>query len=400
MKKIIRNTYLDKIDPFIGKPVVKILVGMRRVGKSELLKQISDIIRRDKSDDQIIYINKELRSFDFIRTNNDLNSYLDEHGAGSDTVLFIDEIQEIENWEKSIASYLAEGMDIFITGSNAHLLSSDLATLLSGRYIEFPIFPLSFTEFCELRTQNENADEKFQLYLRYGGLPGLHAFDFDEVPSFQYLDAIYQSILLKDVVKRHQVRNVALLDNVTQYLFDNIGNLFNPSNVSKYLKSQRMSNTLPTVQAQVKYICEAFLSHQVRQYDLKGKRYLEINDKYYVSDLGLRHAILGYREADISGMLENIVYLELLRNDYQVSIGRVGIREVDFICDRRGERTYIQVSYIMPDRETVEREFSVLEEIKDNHPKYVISMDQILIKRESGIKHINLMTFLERGFLL
>jgi predicted AAA+ superfamily ATPase len=397
MKKITRNIYIEKIKPFIGKPVVKILVGMRRVGKSELLNQICEIIQRDHSEEHILYINKELRSFDFIRSNNDLNSYLDKQGAGPDTVLFIDEIQEIENWEKSIASYLAEGMDIYITGSNAHLLSSDLASLLSGRYIEFPIYPLSFTEFCEFRTQNESMDEKFQLYLRYGGLPGLHAFDFDEVPSFQYLDAIYQSILLKDVVKRHRVRNVSLLDNVTKYLFDNIGNLFNPSNVSKYLKSQRMNNTLPTVQAQVKYICEAFLSHQVRQYDLKGKRYLEINDKYYVSDLGLRHAILGYREADISGMLENIVFLELLRNDYQVSIGRVGTREVDFICDRRGERIYIQVSYIMPDRETVEREFSVLEEIKDNHPKYVISMDPIHIKRESGIKHLNLMTFLEWG---
>lgn len=397
MKKIIRTKYLEKIEPFMGKPVVKILVGMRRVGKSELLKQISDIIQRDNPEKHTTYINKELRSFDFIKTNHDFNSYLDEQGAGSGTVLFIDEIQEIENWEKSIASYLAEGMDIYITGSNAHLLSSDLATLLSGRYIEFPIFPLSFTEFCELRNNNESNVKNFQLYLRYGGLPGLHAFDFDEVPSFQYLDAIYQSILLKDVVKRHQIRNVALLDNVTQYLFDNIGNLFNPSNVSKYLKSQKLSNTLPTVQAQVKYICEAFLSHQVRQYDLKGKRYLEINDKYYVSDLGLRHAILGYREADISGMLENIVFLELLRNDYQVSIGRVGTREVDFICDRRGERIYIQVSYILVDRETVEREFRVLEEINDNHPKYVISMDTILIKRESGIRHINLMTFLEQG---
>ena len=399
MKKIVRDLYLNKITPFIAKPVVKILVGMRRVGKSELLTQIRDIIQQNDTEKKIIYINKEIRTFDFIKTNEDLNSYIDKQGAGPGSVLLIDEIQEIEGWEKSIASYLAEGMDLYITGSNAHLLSSDLATLLSGRYVEFPIFPLSFTEFCELRDTSESKEEKFQLYLRYGGLPGLHAIEFDEVPSYQYLDAIYQSILLKDVVKRHQIRNVSLLDNVTQFIFDNIGNLFNPSNVSKYLKSQKMNNTLPTVQAQVKYICEAFLSHQVRQYDLKGKRYLEINDKYYVADLGLRHSILGYRDTDISGMLENIIYLELLRNDFQVSIGRVGSREVDFICDRRGVRIYVQVSYIMADRETVEREFRVLEEIKDNHPKYVISMDPILIKRESGIKHINLMTFFERGFL-
>lgn len=397
MRKIIRNTYLKKIIPFIAKPVVKILVGMRRVGKSELLTQVRDIIQKDDSEKHIIYINKELRTFDFIKTYEDLNSYIDEQGAGPGSIILIDEIQEIEEWEKSIASYLAEGMDLYITGSNAHLLSSDLATLLSGRYIEIPIFPLSFTEFCDLRTENVSREENFQLYLRYGGLPGLHAINFDEVPSYQYLDAIYQSILLKDVVKRHQIRNVSLLDKVSQYIFDNIGNLFNPSNVSKYLKSQKMNNTLPTVQAQVKFICEAFLSHQVRQYDLKGKRYLEINDKYYVADLGLRHSILGYRDTDISGMLENIVFLELLRYDYKVSIGRVGTREVDFICDRRGERIYIQVSYIMADRDTVEREFRVLEKINDNHPKYVISMDQIIIKRESGIKHINLMDFLDHG---
>jgi len=233
--------------------------------------------------------------------------------------------------------------------------------------------------------------------MKYGGLPGLHAFAFDELPSFQYLDAIYQSILLKDIVKRHQVRNVNLLENITKFLFDNIGNLFNASNVSKYLKSQRQQNSLPTVHAQVRYICDAYLAHQVRQYDLKGKRFLEVNDKYFVSDLGLRHAILGYRESDIAGMLENLVYLELLRNDYQVSVGRSGTREVDFICDKHGERIYIQVSYLMPTIETQEREFSVLESIKDNYPKYVLSLDPLSVKRDSGIKHINLLYFLQHG---
>jgi predicted AAA+ superfamily ATPase len=397
MRKINRFKYLEKIRPFIGKPVIKILVGMRRVGKSELLTQVKNLIHQHEPELPCLYINKELRSFDFIKDNEDLNAYIDAQGTGVCGALFIDEVQEIENWEKSIASCLVEGLDIYITGSNAHLLSSDLATLLSGRYVEFPVYPLSFTEFSELRNSDETASEKFQLFLKYGGLPGLHAFEFEDTPSFQYLDAIYQSILLKDIVKRHQIRNVALLDNVTQYLFDNIGNLFNASNVSKYLRSQRLNNSLPTVQAQVKYICEAFLAHQVRQYDLKGKRYLEINDKYFVSDLGLRHAILGYKSADISGMLENIVFLELVRNDYQVAIGRVGKQEVDFVCDRRGERTYIQVSYLMSGMDTAEREFGALETIPDNHPKYVISLDPILFKRESGVKHLNLMRFLENG---
>jgi predicted AAA+ superfamily ATPase len=397
MRKINRFKYLEKIRPFIGKPVIKILVGMRRVGKSELLTQVKNLIHQHEPELPCLYINKELRSFDFIKDNEDLNAYIDAQGTGVCGALFIDEVQEIENWEKSIAFYLVEGLDIYITGSNAHLLSSDLATLLSGRYVEFPVYPLSFTEFSELRNSDETASEKFQLFLKYGGLPGLHAFEFEDTPSFQYLDAIYQSILLKNIVKRHQIRNVALLDNVTQYLFDNIGNLFNASNVSKYLRSQRLNNSLPTVQAQVKYICEAFLAHQVRQYDLKGKRYLEINDKYFVSDLGLRHAILGYKSADISGMLENIVFLELVRNDYQVAIGRVGKQEVDFVCDRRGERTYIQVSYLMSGMDTAEREFGALETIPDNHPKYVISLDPILFKRESGVKHLNLMRFLENG---
>ena len=397
MRKILRKSYLDRIRPFIGKGVIKILVGMRRVGKSELLVQLRDIIQRQEPACRIVYVNKELRAFDSIRTHEDLNAHVDACAGGRADVILLDEVQEIEGWEKSVSSYLAEGLDVYITGSNAHLLSSDLATLLSGRCVEFPVLPLSFSEFGELRDLGETDEELFRLYLKYGGLPGLHAFGFDEIPSFQYLDAIYQSILLKDIVKRHQVRNVALLDNVTQFLFDNIGNLFNPSNVSKYLQSQRLSNSLPTVQAHVKHICQAFLAYQVRQFDLKGKRYLEINDKYFVSDLGLRHAVLGYRDSDISGMLENVVYLELLRNDYQVSIGRQGSREVDFVCDRRGERTYIQVAYLMPDEATREREFGVLEAITDNHPKYVLSLDPIGVKRESGVKHVNLLRFLRHG---
>jgi uncharacterized protein len=395
-----RTSYLNKIQPFIGKPIIKILVGMRRVGKSELLKQVSEILLAQNSTGPCIYINKELREFDGIRDSHELNAYITQKGGGKGAAIFIDEVQEIENWEKSVTSYLAEGMDVYITGSNAHLLSSDLATLLAGRYIEFPIYTLSFKEFSELRKSSANRNEEFSLYLKFGGLPGLHAFEFMETPSFQYLDAIYQSILLKDIVKRHNIRNVTLLDNVTQYIYDNIGNLFNANNVSKFLKSQRVNNSLPTIQTLVRYICDAFLSHQVRQYDLKGKRFLEINDKYFVSDLGLRHAILGYREADIAGILENIVYLELLRRDYKVSIGKIGDKEVDFICDRRGERIYIQVTYLMSNQNIIDREFSSLENIQDNHPKVVLSMDPLHIKRETGIQHINIIDYLCQDFSL
>jgi len=398
MKILKRDLYFKKIEPFIGKPIIKILTGMRRVGKSELLKQIRDKISTTKKK-KIIYINKELREFDKISNNLNLNNYVDDAGGGADSVIFIDEIQEIEGWERSITSFLAEGMDIYITGSNAHLLSSDLATLLSGRYVEFEIFTLSFREFIELgEFENLPHEEVFQKYMQFGGLPGLFHLDFHPSATFQFLDAIYQTILLKDIVRRYKIRNVDLLDNITKFVFDNIGNLFNASSIVRYLKNQQIKNSVPTIQTHVRYLTDVFIAHRIRQFDLKGKEYLDTNAKYFVGDLGLRHAILGYKESDISGMLENIVYLELCRNDYNVSIGKLGNKEVDFIAEKEGEIHYIQVAYLMPTAKTIDREFSVLESIKDNHPKYVISMDPLLIKRESGIKHMNLYDFLQNGF--
>lgn len=394
-----RHRYLDQIIPFIGKPVTKILVGMRRVGKSELLRQIARILEAKSSDHKLIYVNKELRQYDWIQTHTDLNQHIDNCNATKGSAILIDEVQEIASWEKSVSSYLAEGMDVYITGSNAHLLSSDLATLLSGRYIEFPVYTLSFAEFIELgevtnRFPRQTREEAFRRYLKFGGLPGLCHLDADETAAFQYLDAIYSTILLKDVVKRHNIRHVGLLENISQYVFDNIGNLFNANSVSKYLRNQRIENSLPTVQSHVRYLAETFITHRARQYDLKGKRYLEINDKYFVGDLGIRHAILGYRESDIGCMLENIVFLELLRRNYRVSIGRIGDKEVDFIAQKENIRIYIQVAYLMPEKNIVEREFAALEAIKDNFPKYVISMDPIPIERSSGILHLNLFDFL------
>jgi len=395
MKKLERKLYLGKIEPYVGKPIIKILTGMRRVGKSELLKQVRNKINKSNPKKNIIYINKELRKFDDISDNKDLNNYVDKCKGKSGAVILIDEIQEIKNWERSINSYLAEGMDIYITGSNAHLLSSDLATLLSGRFVEFKIYTLSFKEFIKLgKYQNINREEIFKKYIKFGGLPGLFHLDFHPAATYQFLDAIYQTILLKDIVKRYNIRNVDLLDNITKFVFDNIGNLFNASSIVKYLKNQKIKNTVPTIQTHVRYLTDVFIAHRIKLFDLKGKEYLDTNAKYFVGDLGLRHAILGYKESDISGMIENIVYLELCRNDYKVSLGKLGKKEVDFIAEKNGSIIYIQVAYLMPDSKTIEREFSVLETIKDNHPKYVISLDSLLIKRESGIKHINLYDFL------
>jgi predicted AAA+ superfamily ATPase len=397
MKIIDRKLYLKKIEPFIGKPIIKILTGMRRVGKSELLKQIRDKISKS-SQKKTIYINKELREFDHISTNLDLNKYIDDMGGEAGSVILIDEIQEIKDWERSITSFLAEGMDIYLTGSNAHLLSSDLATLLSGRYVEFQIYTLSFREFIELgEFEHLSNEEVLRKYIKFGGLPGLFHLDFHPAATFQFLDAIYQTILLKDVVSRHRIRNVDLLDNIAKFIFDNIGNIFNASSIVKYLKNQQIKNSVPTIQTHVRYLTDIFIAHRIRQFDLKGKEYLDTNAKYFIGDLGLRHAILGYKESDIAGILENIVYLELCRNDYNVSLGKLDKKEIDFIAEKNGEIHYIQVAYLMPDIKTADREFSVLESIKDNHPKYVMSMDPLLIKRKSGVKHINLFNFLLNG---
>ncbi len=398
MEIIKRVLYLKKIEPYINNPIIKILTGMRRVGKSELLKQIATKITDKSPSKNIIYINKELRKFDFIIDNQDLNNYIDKSKGDSNSVILIDEIGEIKNWEKSINSFLAEGMDIYITGSNAHLLSSDLATYLSGRYVEFKIYTLSFKEFIELgKFENENRDKVFQKYIKFGGLPGLFHLDFHPAATFQFLDAIYQTILLKDIIKRYNIRNVNLLEDVTNFVFDNIGNIFNASNIVKFLKNQKIKTSVPTILTHVRYLNDVFITYKVKQFDLKGKEYLDTNAKYYVGDFGLRHAILGFKNSDISGILENIVFLELCRNDYKISVGKLGNKEVDFIAEKEDKRIYIQVTYMMSDPKTVEREFSVLEAIRDNHPKFVISLDPLKINRESGIKHINLYDFLLDG---
>ncbi len=401
MKIIERSLYLNKIKPFIGKPIIKILTGMRRVGKSELLKQIKDNILKQDKTKKIIYINKEDRKFDYITNNNILNQHIDDLCGDENTVLLIDEIQEIKNWELSINSFLVEGMDIYITGSNAHLLSSDLATFLSGRYVEFEIYTLSFNEFIELgNLKNEPIDETFQKYIRFGGLPGIFHLDFHEIATPQFLDAIYQTILLKDIISRNQIRNVDLLDNIAQFLFDNIGSLSNANNIVKFFKNQQIKTNVPTIQTYLRYFLDVFIIHKIRQFDLKGKEYLETNAKYFVGDLGLRHSILGYKNESISGVLENIVYLELARNDYKISIGKLRNKEIDFIAEKNGEKIYIQVSYIMTDTKTIEREFSVLESINDHFPKFVISLDPLTVKRVSGVKHIKLYDFLIKGLPL
>lgn len=394
-----RNLYIDRISPYIGKPVIKVITGMRRVGKSCFLQMIINELRAQKITPKcILYINKELLEYDFIQNYKDLNRYVKDAFSGVKTrkYLFVDEIQEISGWEKAIASYLAEGdFDIYITGSNAHLLSSDIATLIAGRYIEFPVYSLSFKEFLLFRDQKgKSVDEDFSTYLWTGGFPAIHHLDFDEEVIYQYIGSIYNTILLKDVIKRNNVRNVSLLENITHYIFDNIGNIFTAKKVADYLISQKLKVGIETVQNYIAYLTATFAVHKVRRYDIRGRRLLELHEKYYLGDTALRHSLLGYRKGEISGMLENLVFLELKRRGYQVYIGKIDNKEIDFIAEKENRKIYLQVTYLLASPETIEREFLALKMIKDNYPKYVISMDKIFGTDFEGIKRINLVDFL------
>ena len=394
-----RNLYINRINPYIGKPVIKVITGMRRVGKSCFLQMIIDKLRSRKvAPNRILTVNKELLTYDFIKDYKDLNSYVVDafSGVTPPKYLFVDEIQEISGWEKAIASFFAEGdIDIYITGSNAHLLSADLATLIAGRYIEIPVYSLSFEEFLFFRSRKrKNVEEEFSTYLWAGGFPAIHHFDFDKEVIYQYIGAIYNTILLKDVIKKNNVRNVSLLENITRYIFDNVGNIFTAKKVTDYLKSQKLKVGIDTVQNYMAYLTATFAVYKVRRYDIRGRRLLELHEKYYLGDAALRHALLGYREGDIGGILENLVFLELKRRGYQVYVGKLDNKEIDFIAEKENRKVYLQVAYLLASPETVERETTVLRMIRDNYPKYILSMDKIFGADMEGIRRINLVDFL------
>lgn len=396
-----RKRYLDKIRPFLGEPFVKVITGMRRVGKSTLLLQIRDnLLGQGVPPGNIVMINKDLLEWDHIRTYADVEAEVKKqlersHGA---CWIIIDEVQEIEGWERAVNSFLAEGAgDIIITGSNARLLSAELSTLLTGRYIEIPVYPLGFGEFLDFRENfGHSADprEAFGLFLRYGGLPGIHVLDMEDEQVLPYLEAILNTILMKDVFKRHNIRDVAHLERILSFIFDNCGNLTSARNIASFFKNQNITITPDTVIAYLGYIEEAFLIRRVGRYGIRGKKHLEYLDKYYIADPGLRHGLKGPRDADISGLLENIVYLELERRGYSTRVGVLQDGEIDFVAERGDTRMYIQVAYLLAEESTVEREFGNLERINDNYPKIVLSLDDYFPGNRRGIRHINIRDFL------
>jgi uncharacterized protein len=400
---IIRERYIRQISPFIGKPVIKVITGIRRCGKSTFLKMIGQSLNDSGvMPGNIILINKDSLEFDFIRNYEDLNTHVKSRikDIKGPVYLFIDEIQEIEGWEKAINGFLTdETADIFITGSNSRLLSSELATYISGRYIEFKMYPLTFSEFLQFRhgKGSENVEQEFGLFMKYGGFPGIHHMEYDDEVIEQYITSLYNTILLKDVVAKNGIRDIALLEKIAKFTADNCGNMTSSKKIADFLKSQKTGGSVDTVQNYLMMLTSAFIFFKVNRFDIKGKKILEIHEKYYSGDIGLKNIFLGYKKGDISGHLENIVYLELLSRGFKVEIGKFNEFEVDFIAIKGNERTYIQVAYLLPDQKTLEREFRVLEKINDNYPKLVLSMDKYLDTNREGIQWQNLVEYLVGG---
>jgi len=397
MKILYRQKYIDQIEKYLGKDYIIVLIGQRRVGKSYTLNMIRSIKEQD-ANNNIIFVDKEKAQFDSIKTYQELNEYItSKYVQGKMNYILVDEIQDIEGFERTVRSFSTEpDAEVIITGSNAKMLSGDLSTLIGGRYKEIHILPLSYQEFLQFH-QLTDSDDSVAKYIQFGGLPGLVKIGLDEDDAREYQKDIYNTVLLKDVILRNNIRNVAFLENLTRFLADNIGKLISANSVAKYMKSQGQSITATTIIEYIKYLAEAYILHKVNRYDIHGKKLFESNDKFYFEDHGVRNALVGgSREGDIEKIIENIVYKHLILMGYEVTVGQLQAGEIDFVCSKKGgSRLYVQASYIIANEETRKREFGNLESIKDNYPKYVISMTPLVIRNDdNGITHLSLRTFL------
>ena len=390
-----RQDYIEKIKPFINNHIIKVLIGTRRSGKSTILKQIIDSLLNDGiPQENIVWINFELSDYFEITDIKKLEDYIScqiENVEGR-IYLFFDEIQVIPQWEKLINSYFAkEIFDIYITGSNSKLLSGEFATYLSRRYVELNIYPFSFQEYIEYHEISDDYKSHFYNYLEDGGMPSTYNYKGDD-KNLVIMD-LYNSIVLKDIIQRNNVKNVDLLDRIIRFVMYNIGQVFSANKIYKRLKQDMVNLSVNTIYKYLKFFENACLIYQVKREDLQGKKILQYDEKYYLSDLGFRQAIIGNNQRDITRVIENIVYIELLRRGYEITIGKVDTLEVDFVCKKQNKPIYIQVSYLLASEETIEREFKPLKNISDNYPKYVITMDNLDMSHE-GIRHLNLLDFL------
>lgn len=397
---ISREIYMKRIRPFINTELIKVFTGIRRSGKSVMLELVKNELKKSGvSDKNFLCINFEQFSNSELLDAKILHKRIVDFQKTVDgkIYLFFDEIQEVDGWEKCINSCRVDfDCDIYITGSNAKLLSGELATYLAGRYVEFVIYPFSFAEFLEMNRQKNSQIDKsacFTAFLKTGGMPFLANFFGDDSAKNQYLMDIYNSVVLKDVVKRNNIRDVDTLERIIAYAFSNIGHIFSATSLSKYFKSEKRNISHDTILNYLKFCADAFLIYKISRYDLEGKKVLTVNEKYYCADHGLREAVFGKNTQNIDQILENIVCLELLRRNFKVFVGKKDESEIDFIAERNGVKIYVQVAYLLASEETVKREFSVYDSIKDNFPKYVVSMDEFDFSR-NGIIHRNIRDFL------
>jgi len=389
------ENYLEKVVPFINKNLIKVVLGQRRVGKSYFLFEIMALIRQKNAEAPIIYINMELMEFDHIKNYKDLSEYLKSQITTEEKhYIFIDEIQDVEEFEKILRSLQAEAKhDLYISGSNAFLLSGELSTYLSGRYIEIHLHSLSYREFLSFH-QLTDSNQSLMIYLQFGGLPFLINLELKKEIVFEYINSIYSAILFKDVVARHQIRNVSLLENLVKLLADSTGSIVSAKSISDFLKSQRLEISPSVILNYLSYLDQAFFIQKVNRLEITGRKQLEIGQKYYFEDLGLRNSLIGFKQTDLGKTLENIVYTHLKIQDYKVFIGKNGDKEIDFIAEKNGDRIYVQVAYLIESEATKEREFGNLLAIKDNFPKYVVSFDEGASGNISGVKHIHIRDFL------
>ena len=389
-----RKQYLEKLKKLKDKQIIKVVTGVRRCGKSTLLKQFRDHLMNEcgVTKEQITFINFEDLAYEHLLDYKALYQYITEHLCeNKKNYIFLDEIQAVGNFQKTVDSlFIKDNVDLYITGSNAHLLSGELATLLSGRYVEISILPLSFAEYYELVGGNKR--DAWQNYFKCGGFPYAANLEEDDIRT-DYLRGIYHTVLLKDIVARKKVQDVMLLESVVKFLFDNIGNIVSSKKISDSLVSNGRKTTSATIENYIEALTESFILYKTNRYDVKGKQHLKSLEKYYLVDVGLRRLILGDKNADIGHILENIVYLELIRRGYKVAIGKIGDLEIDFIAEYNGEKIYYQVAASVLSPETFSREIAPLQKVTDNYPKFIISMDEISIN-EDGIKQINIIDFL------
>lgn len=395
-----RELYMKRIRPFINTELIKVMTGIRRCGKSVMLELIKqELVESGINPSQFISINFEDMRYDHLHTAKVLHEEITKRASQIEgrAYLFFDEIQEVTDWEKCINSFrVGLNCDIYITGSNAKLLSGELATYLGGRYVEFIIYPFSFAEFLELYrpiAPEASIQNCFQKYLVSGGMPYLANIRYETEPSRQYLTDLFNSVQLKDIVKRNKIRDVDLLERIIAYVMTNIGTTFSATSLVKFFKNEQRTVSAETILNYIRYCCDAYLFYQVKREDLPGKQILSSNEKYYIADHGIREAVFGGNTQSIQLILENIIYMELLRRGYSVTIGRVGDKEIDFVCTRQADKIYIQVTYLLASDETISREFGVYDNIRDNYPKYVISLDEFDMSR-NGIKHRNIRDFL------